>query len=175
MIPFLPRRAALLLGLSALSGCGFQPVYRAASGNGPGPSADLATIEVKPIYERPGQILREALKARLASDTGVPHRYDLQVTFTVAGEGLGVLAGNQITRIRLTGNAAWVLLARDAKQTRLIAGNERVLDGFDLFNVQYFASDLDNERVQKRIAEAMAEKITLRLAVWFHQHPAAAG
>ena len=86
-----------------------------------------------------------------------------------------MLGTNQGTRIRLLGNATWVLLARDAKQTRLIAGNERVLDGFDLFNVQYFATDLDNERVQQRIAEAMAEKITLRLAVWFHQHPAAAG
>ena len=170
------RRATLLLGLAAtLPGCGFQPVYRAASGDGPGPAADLAAIEVKPIYERPGQILREALKARLASDSGVPHRYDLQVLFTVAGEGVGVLGNNLVTRIRLTGNASWVLLTRDAKQTRLLTGSERVIDGFDLFDVQYFALDLDNERVQARIAQAMADRITQRLAVWFHQHPAAAG
>ena len=70
---------------AALPGCGFQPVYRAASGEGPGPSADLAAVEVRPMFERPGQILRETLKARLASDSGVPHRYDLLVSFTPGG------------------------------------------------------------------------------------------
>jgi LPS-assembly lipoprotein len=48
-----------------------------------------------------------------------------------------------------------------------------VIDGFDIFDSQYFATDLDNEHVQRRMAEAMAERITLRLAVWFRQHPSA--
>ena len=166
------RRATLLLALTAtLPGCGFQPVYRSASGEGPGPSADLAAIEVKPIYERPGQILRETLKARLASDTGVPRRYDLLVTFTIAGEALGVLNITSPTRIRLVGSANWVLTARDGKQTKLLTGAERVMDGFDIINSQYFAIDLDNEQVQRRMAMLLADKITLRLASWFHGHP----
>ena len=170
------RRALLLSVLGGLpAACGFQPVYRSASGDGPGPSADLAAVEVKPIYERPGQLLREALKARLASDTGVPHRYDLQVAFSVAGEALGVLNSTQVTRVRLTGTATWALLARDPKQTRLTAGSERIIDGIDLFENQYFAADLDSEQVQRRIAEKMATNIATRLAVWFHQHPAATG
>ncbi len=166
------RRALLSLGLgSALSGCGFRPVYMAESG-GPGPSADLAAIEVKPLYERPGQILREALKTRLASDTGAPRKYDLQVNYWVTGEGLGVLDFTEITRIRLTGNATWYLNARDAKQTRLTEGSDRILDGYDIHDTQYFAADMENEQVQRRIAEQMAEKIALRLAMWFHQHNA---
>ena len=168
------RRALVVMAL-CVSGCGFQPVYRGATGKDPGPAPDLAAIEVKPIYDRPGQILRETLKARLASDTGVPHRYDLEVQFSIAGEGLGVLNSTQFTRVRMAGTATWTLQTRDSKRTKLTSGSERSLDGIDLYDTQFFAADLDTERVQRRIAEILADKITLRLAVWFHQHPTAPG
>jgi LPS-assembly lipoprotein len=168
------RRAALFLGLGALSGCGFHPVYM-ASGNGPAPAADLAAIDVKPIYERPGQILREALLGRFRTESGTPRHFDLQVNFWITGEAQGVLNFTQPTRIRLVGNATWTLTSHDGKQPKLTEGSERLVDGFDIFDSQYFAMDLDNEKVQRRLAEAMAERITLRLAAWFHQHPTAVG
>ena len=46
-----------------------------------------------------------------------------------------------------------------------------VMDGIDIINSQYFALDLDNEQAQRRMAMLLAEKITLRLASWFHSHP----
>jgi LPS-assembly lipoprotein len=169
------RRAALLLGLGgALTGCGFQPVYM-RTGDGPGPATGLAEIEVKPIYERPGQILREALLGRFRSESGTPRKFDLQVTFWITGEAQGVLNFTQPTRIRLVANSNWALSNRDLKATRLTEGTDRLVDGFDLFDAQYFAMDLSNEAVQRRLAEAMAERITLRLAMWFHQHPSAVG
>lgn len=169
------RRSVLLLGLGgALAGCGFHPVYL-PSGNGPGPEKGLAEIDVKPIYERPGQILREALLARLRTEPGTPRRFDLQVNFWISGEAQGVLNFTQATRIRLVANTIWTLLSRDGKQTRLAEGADRLVDGFDLLDTQYFAMDLDNEKVQRRLAEAMAERIALRLAMWFHQHPSAVG
>jgi hypothetical protein len=169
------RRAALLIGLGgALSGCGFHPVYM-ASGDGPGPADDLAAIEVKPIYERPGQILREALLGRFRTESGTPRKFDLQVNFWITGEALAVLDFTQPTRIRLVANAKWTLTRRDLKETKLAEGSDRLGDGFDIFDTQYFAADLDNEHVQRRLAEAMAEQITLRLAMWFHQHPTAVG
>jgi hypothetical protein len=169
------RRAALLLGLGgALAGCGFHPVY-APSGVGPGPEAGLAAIEVKPIYERPGQVLRQALLGRFRTESGTPRHFDLQVNFWITGEAQGVLNFTQPTRMRLVANANWVLLGHDVKQTRLATGTERLIDGFDIFDSQYFATDLDDEHVQRRLAEAMAERITLRLATWFHQHPTAMG
>jgi hypothetical protein len=169
------RRAALLIGLGGvLTGCGFQPVYM-ANGDGPGPSAGLAEIEVKPIYERPGQILRQALLGRFRTESGTPRKFDLLVTFWITGEAQGVLNFTQPTRIRLVANSTWLLSGRDAKQTRLTEGTDRLVDGFDLFDAQYFAMDLANEAVQRRLAEAMADRITLRLAMWFHQHPSAVG
>jgi LPS-assembly lipoprotein len=167
------RRAALLFGLSsALSGCGFHPVY-APSGDGPGAATGLSEIDIKPINERPGQILRQALLESFRTESGQPRKFDLGVTFWITGEAQGVLDFTQPTRIRLVGNSNWVLTGRDPKQTKLTEGSERVIDGFDIFDSQYFAQDLANEAVQRRIAEATAERITLHLAVWFHQHPAA--
>jgi hypothetical protein len=169
------RRSTLLLGLGCgLSGCGFQPVYK-SSGDGPGAAAGLAEIEVKPIYERPGQILREALMQRLRSEPGGPRRFDLLVNFWIAGNVEGILDFTQATRLQLLATATWTLLSRDSKPVKLAEGSDRLVDGFDIFDSQYFALDMDNEKVQRRMAEAMAERITLRLAMWFHQHPSAIG
>src|SRR5580700_9969826 len=104
------RRAALLSGIGAmLTGCGFHPVY-SSSGTGTGPQADLAAIDVKPIYERPGQILREALLSDLRIEPGAPRRFDLNVNFWVSGESISVLDFTQATRIRLSASATWNLM-----------------------------------------------------------------
>jgi LPS-assembly lipoprotein len=169
------RRAALLLGVGgALAGCGFQPVYM-PTGNSPGAAAGLAEIEVKPIYERPGQILREALLERLGIEPGAPRKFDLDVKFWISGEAQGILNFTQATRIRLVANATWTLQTRDPTPIKLADGADSLVDGFDLFDSQYFAQDLNNEAVDRRLAVAMADRITLRLAMWFHQHPTAVG
>jgi hypothetical protein len=167
------RRTALLLGLGgALSGCGFRPVYM-ASGKDPGASAGLAEIEVGPIYERPGQILRQALLGRLGIEPGSPRKFDLDVKFWISGEAQGILDFTQPTRIRLVAYSTWTLSDRDTKHTKLASGADSIVDGFDFFDAQYFAQDLANEAVQRRLAEGMADRIALRLAMWFHEHPTA--
>ena len=169
------RRAALLLGLGgALGGCGFQPVYM-VPGDGPEPAKGLAEIEVKPLYERPGQILREELMARLRTEPGAPRKFDLSVNFWISGEAQGIQNFTQATRVRLVANATYILAGRDTKNSKLFEGADRLGDGFDIIDSQYLAMDLDNEAVQRRLATAMAERIALRLAMWFHQHPSAIG
>jgi LPS-assembly lipoprotein len=169
------RRAALLMGLGGvLTGCGFQPVYM-KTGDGPGAATGLAEIEVAPIYERPGQLLRQALLGRLRTESGTPRKFDLRVSFWISGEAQGVLNFTQPTRIRLVANSNWALSSRDPGQTKLTEGADHIVDGFDMFDSQYFAVDLSNEAAQRRLAEAMAERIALRLAMWFHQHPSAVG
>ncbi|MGA3004735.1 MAG: hypothetical protein ABSE20_23760 [Acetobacteraceae bacterium] len=169
------RRAVLLLGLGGgLAGCGFHPVYM-PSGNDPGAAAGLAEIDVKPIYERPGQILREALLGRMGIEPGTPRKFDLDVKFWITGEAQGILDFTQPTRIRLVANANWALYSHDHPPTKLAEGADSLVDGFDIFDAQYFAQDLANEAVQRRLAEAMADRITLRLAMWFHEHPTLIG
>jgi LPS-assembly lipoprotein len=168
------RRRWLCLGaVAALGGCGFQPVYMpTASGKtGAAPRA-LRSVFVGIIPERPGQLLRQALQERFGSDSGTPSSYDLQVFFSVAGEGVGIEQDAIATRLRLTGVATWTLLAHDTKRTPVTSGSARYIDGVNVFDAQYFAADLEVEAVQQRIADQIAQQITTQLAVWFRKQAA---
>jgi LPS-assembly lipoprotein len=176
----LHRRALFGLGAAlALSACGFKPIYMPTASGGPGPAErDLAATDVLLMAGRPGQLFRQALQARFGSDAGGPHRYDLEASFWITGEGIAVQSDNIATRVRLVGNVVWTLRAHDAKRTRLASGSDHTLDGFNVFDQQYFAADLENEQVQRRIAEALADRVTTQLAIWFREraekpaHPA---
>jgi hypothetical protein len=155
---------------TAMGGCGFQPVYMRTASYKPGVAQrDLSTVFVDIIPERPGQLLRQALQERLGSDSGTPASYSLHVTFSVAGEGIAIETNDITTWIRLTGNATWTLIGHDEKRTALTSGSARAIDGLNIFDSQYFASDLETEAEQKRIAENIAMQIATQLAVWFRR------
>ena len=173
--PSLSRRhlLAALLPLTALSACGFQPLYMPTASGNPGVAErELASINVGIIPDRPGQVLRQALQQRMASDGGGLRRYDLRVTYWIAGEGISVLTDNSATRLRLTGYANWVLVSSDPSQARLTEGHARSIDAMNIFDQQFFALDLQNDTVQRRIAEQVAEQIATQLALWFRAQAA---
>jgi LPS-assembly lipoprotein len=177
MITKTTRRTLLMLGSAyVLAGCGFQPVYMSTAAGRSGPAQrELAAINVNLIPDRPGQLLRQDLQDRLASDaSGTPLRYDLSVTFSISGEGIGIETDNAATRVRLIGNARWTLKARTGNQTQVTSGSARALDDVNVIDQQYFAADLENEQVQRRLASAIAEQITMQLAVFFRRHAAVA-
>jgi LPS-assembly lipoprotein len=169
----LGRRRLLALGLT-LSGCGFQPAYMPTATDKPGVAQrELAAIHVNLLPDRPGQELRQALQERLEMGaTGVKPRYDLQVSFGVSGEGIAILPNSDATRIRLIGTAIWTLTAQDSGKTKLTNGFAKAVDAMNILSSQYFALDLENEAVQKRIAEALADQITIQLAAYFRKHTA---
>ncbi len=165
------RRWFCLGSLTALGGCGFQPVYMPTASGAAGPAhRELAAVNVPVIPDRPGQLMRQALQERFGNDSGsVPMKYDLNVSFSVAGEGVGIEANDIATRIRLIGTATYSLHARDPKRTELTSGGARALDGVNIFDSQYFAADLEVEAETKRIAENIATQIAMQLAVWFRE------
>ncbi len=172
------RRQLLALANGAwLGGCGFQPVYMpTASGQAGVARRELAAIHVGLIPDRPGQLLRQALQDRLeAGSSGVARRYDLTVGYGIAGEGLAIQPDTTATRIRTIGTATWTLLAMDPARTRLTSGSARAVDGYNIFNEQYFAADLENEAVQRRLAEALADQIAIQLAMFFRKRAAQSG
>jgi LPS-assembly lipoprotein len=172
----LRRRRVLVLGAGvALSGCGFQPVYMpTATGTAGVAQRELNAIEVDLIPERPGQELRQALQDRLElGNDGVAHLYDLKVGFGISGEGIAVQSDTIATRIRMIGTATWTLVAKDPGRTQISHGFAKAVDGFNLLDEQVFAADLSNEAIQKRLAEALADQITLQLATFFRRRAAA--
>jgi LPS-assembly lipoprotein len=160
----------LVLGVGlAVGGCGFHPLYGSA-GNGTAGAAlaGLSEISVGLIPERSGQLLRQALQERFErGGGGVAARYDLAVSYAVSGDSLAVQPDSSVSRVRLVGAAIWSLTAQDPQRRTLTTGAARAMDAYNVINTQLFAADLDSEAVQRRLADAVAEQISLQIASWF--------
>jgi LPS-assembly lipoprotein len=169
------RRLLVLAAGTSLAGCGFQPVYMpTASGKAGVAQRELAAIQVNLIPDRPGQVLRQALQARLEmGDSAEAHRYDLSVGFSVAGEGIAIQPDNNVTRIRFIGGATWTLIAQDPGRTRLSSGSAKAVEGLNVFDTQYFAADMETEVVTRRLADALADQIVIQLAAYFRKRATA--
>jgi LPS-assembly lipoprotein len=129
---------------------------------------ELAAISVNVIGERPGQLLRQSLQERLERGaTGVAQLYDLSVAFGIGGEGIAIQPDNSSTYTRLVARATWVLTAEDPTRTQLAQGSARALDSFNVLDEQYFAADQENDFAARRLADQVADQITLQLAAYF--------
>ncbi|HEY2132582.1 MAG TPA: hypothetical protein VGH36_06365 [Acetobacteraceae bacterium] len=165
----LARRILLPVALCGLlPACGFHPLYAENRGEPGKVQTGLAEINVALLPERTGQLLRENLQARLdPSGSGRARRYDLAVSYGISGTPIGIQQDSSITRVRLIGTAIWTLTAEDAKRSTLATGVARDVDGFNIFDQQFFAMDLENESVQRRVTEAVADQMTAQLAAYF--------
>ena len=160
------------LGGLGLSGCGFRPAYMPTASGGSGiANQELAAINVDIISDRPGQLLRQALQSRFERDvSGAASRYDLVVGFNIQGDGNAIrMQDNAATRLRLVGRADWTLRAQDATRAIVASGNARATGAVNQFQDQSFAAELSAESVGRRIAEMVAEQITLQLTAFFHR------
>ena len=181
----MPRAAAAPLASSWPSarsgprwrGCGFQPVYMPTASGTPGPAQrELAAIHVALIPDRPGMLLRQALQDRFeGAGDATARRYDLTVSYWIAGAGIGIQPDTTVTRIRMIGNANWTLTGRrsgaHADHLRL-----RPRDGCDEHprHAVFSPPTWRLEVVQKRLADALADQITLQLAAFFRKRAASA-
>jgi LPS-assembly lipoprotein len=171
------RRAVLALSAGAgLAGCGFQPVYMPTASGRAGPAQrELAAIDIALIPDRPGMLLRQALQDRFeGAGDALARRYTLSVSFGIAGTGIGIQQDTTVTRTRFTGTAVWTLNADDLAHTKIASGSAHAVDASNNFDSQFFASDLENEAIQKRMAETLADQITLQLATFFRKRAATA-
>ncbi len=166
------RRAGLLGAASALAGCGFHPLY--AGGSQGAASTELAAIYVGIMGERSGQLLRQALQRRFeGAGTGVAKTYELTGGLGVAAEAIALQRDSSGTRVRLIGSAPWVLSTMGLTPTPLTQGTARSIDGYNVFNQQYFAADLESDAAQRRIAESIADQITIQVASFLKRRAAA--
>ncbi len=169
----LSRRGLIAGAGLALSGCGFHPVYGGDGGSG-GAAHDLETVDVGLIPNRSGQLVRQALQQRFygTGDDAPAKRYQLVVSFGVAGAAIGEQSDSSITRLRQFGSANWTLKRLDPAETTVAHGLVRSLDGVNIIDQQYFSSDIEGETVARRMAENIADQITLQVAAYFNRQRA---
>lgn len=151
------RRISALLLLGALAGCQLAPVYSGGSG-GPAATA-LAGIEVSPIPERAGFLVRGRLLERMGG--GSP-RYRLDVKLDDRIDGFGVRGDNSIIRERRTLRARWQLV--DLSTGALLLDRTASADaGIDVVSSE-FAVVAAEQTALERLSDEIAEQIVARVA-----------
>lgn len=163
---------ALVLGSSA---CGFRPMYGERPATAPAATAtaatpvatDLATIDVAPIADRSGQLLRNRLELMLdpAASTGVPHRYTLAVQLKEKVETFAVERSGFATRANVESKATYTL-QEDATGSHILGGTARAISGYNLLDND-FSTLVGADDARSRAIDQIAYQIRNRLALFF--------
>jgi LPS-assembly lipoprotein len=160
----------LALSACPLAGCGFSPLY----GNGPSETPvaqQLDEVEIANIPERTGQLLRESLQDQFqAAGAPTAQHYTLNVSYSIAGESVGIQADTSATRIRLIATATWSLTPIGNPGQKLTAGQATTEDALNVIDEQYFAQELETTTVDQQLADEIAAQITSQVAVYFKSH-----
>ena len=153
-------RAFPLLALLALSGCGLRPLY--TGGAGGAVASRLSQIEVAPIPNRAGWLVRNALVDRLGQSG--PPAYRLQVELDDDITGFGIRGDSATTRERRTLRARYRLVAVGSGETVLdaTAGAD---SGIDVVSSEYATVAAEQSAVE-RLAAVLADQIVGRVGLF---------
>lgn len=160
-------RASAIALLLALGGCQLSPVY---SGGSSGAAATLlADVEIAPIPERSGFLVRDRLVTRMQPSGSA--RYRLVVALDDRIDGFGVRGDNSIIRERRTLRARYQLID--------IASGDPVVDatasadaGIDVVTSPYAVVAAETSALE-RLSQNIADQIVARLALFAREQPRA--
>lgn len=152
-------KALLALALLLLAGCNLQPVYSAGTR---GEAATmLAGVEVAPIDERAGFLVRNRLLERL-DQSGAPTTR-LEVVLDDDIIGFGVRGDNSIIRERRTLRARYRLV--DIGTGRVLLDTTASADaGIDVVSSEFAVVAAETSALE-RLAADIADQIVARLAL----------
>jgi LPS-assembly lipoprotein len=163
------RRAALLLALGLLGGCGFRPMLKQEEGVG----EELAAVEVPSLTGRVGYLVRDGLLEQLnPTGASVSHRYRLDVSLRRRTSSLGIQLDNTATRYNLLLVARFSLLDNRSGQVVYRSVIRRIAS-YNAIRAPYgeLAAELDAER---RAAREVSTDIRTQLATHFARQQEAA-
>ncbi|MFV3127319.1 LPS assembly lipoprotein LptE [Niveispirillum sp. KHB5.9] len=164
-----PSRLAVPLMLALLpamlGACGFKPVY----GTGAHESAvgvALANVQIDPIVDRNGQVLRNNLIDRFYTD-GRPAspRYRLSVALAATEEELGIQKDATATRARLRLQASYELIEISTGQVVYRTFSRSVVS-FNLLDSQFAVLATRQDAYDRGLTE-LADDIRTRLSLYF--------
>jgi len=157
-------RIALLAALLVTAGCGLQPVY--SGGSRSAAASLLANIEVSPIADRSGYLVRQALLETLGgrgdASSGSGYRLDIKLDDDIIG--FGVRGDDSISRERRQLRARWQLVD-SASGNVVIDASARTDAGIDVVRSQYAVVAAETAALE-RLADEIARQITARIALY---------
>jgi LPS-assembly lipoprotein len=154
------------LGLT-LAACQLQPLY----GGGPHGlvSSTLGQIQVAPIGEESGYLVRRALIQRLGADNGSASRYRLEVQLDDRIIGFGIRSDTSRSRERRTLRARYQLvdLTTNAVLLDATAASDEAID---VVQSEYAVVAAEKTALE-RLSVSLADQIALKLAVFARTAP----
>ena len=160
------RPLILLLILSFTVSCGFRPLQGQYSGADI--SADLASIQIKPIADRTGQRLRNQLMEMFAPFGRMPEaRYILEVQLSEGVSHLAVQKSSFATRANLYMSASFSLKESGTHKV-LFTGSSKIVSSYNILSSEFGTFMAEND---SRISASrkLGEEIGTRLSVFFTQ------
>lgn len=156
-----------------LVGCGFRPVHGRRA-DGASVAALMSGINIDPISDREGQVLRLHLLQRLTPRGAPPDPiYRLSVRLDEQERTVAVREDNSATRSNLVLRADFVL--SDTRSGRaLTTGNERISTSYDIQSTTQgqFTTITARRDARARGLEALADLIQRRLSLFLSRQGA---
>jgi LPS-assembly lipoprotein len=157
--------APLVLALAILGGCALSPVY--SDGPAGAASRTLAAVEVAPIPEEAGFLVRDRLVERM-QPAGSP-RFRLDVVLDDRIEGFGIRGDNSIIRERRTLAARYRLV--ELSSGRVVLDRSATADaGIDVVSSEYAVVAAEASALE-RLARDLADRIVADVAVGGREMP----
>lgn len=153
---------------AALTGCGFRPLDAHAPGSEA--SAALAGIEVEPIPERIGQVMRSSIERRLnPTSVAAAKTSRLKVTYTSSSAARGIRNDDSAIRNDYTLNATFTLASvgtEDVPEKLLFSGTTTAITRHNNPE-QLYAGYVSTREAQERAADMVAEDIARQIRLYF--------
>ena len=151
-----------LMMLLGLAGCGFQPLYE-AGGSSAAMQQRLSGVDVAPISDRLGQVMRNRLMERLNA-SGSP-RHLLVVSLDPSSQVYGIRPDESAAQEQIT-LVATVQLIDLSTDEPAFEQTFRERASFDLV-LSDFSNVMQREDTTRRLALELAGRIHTRLALFF--------
>lgn len=158
------RKFSVVCLVVILAGCGFKPIYGGKSGGAL--TSDLNTINITPIKDRVGQILRNDLEGKLdPRGSGRKKFFDLRIDLTESKQELAVKKSEIATRANLQLVAKYILVNNKSGKS-VTSGSSRSTVGYNILT-QNYATLIAEKDARQRAAKELSTDITNRLAAYF--------
>lgn len=158
----------LLASCVLLAACGFGPLYGDHEESIPTENL-LSRVEVPPIKDRVGQLVRIELTNRMTPTRPAPTpAFTLIVTLSESKASLAVEKDSSATRANLTISASFQLKLNGDGQ-KLIGGSVRSVNSYDIL-LSDFATLAAETDARKRGAKDVADGIVDRLAIFLSRN-----
>ena len=158
-------RYILSVGLLTLTACGFEPLHGKREG-GEATALLLSQIEVAPIADRLGQLVRTELTNRLSPRSAPLPVFIVHVTLTESGQSLAVRRDSSATRANLIIDANFILSEVSGGEA-LLVGGARSVNGYDILMSDFatLAARKDARRRGSRdVADAIVDRLSIHMA-----------